>query len=251
MAFIVTGDTHGTLDTSKLIEFFGEHKDEYSKDDYLIICGDVGVCGFSAQREAETRKVLRNLPVTTLFVDGNHENFDRLNAYPVEMWNGGKVHKIRDSVIHLMRGQVFQIEGKKIFTFGGASSHDIDGGILEVNDPEYQQKKKLLDSEGDSYRINRVSWWKEEMPSQEEIDFSMKTLEEHGNKVDYIITHCCPQSVASYFSQGRYKPDKLTKYFNRLSETVEFKKWFFGHYHNNRNVTANELLLWEQIIRIS
>ena len=67
---------------------------------------------------------------TTLFVDGNHENFDRLYEYPVEEWHGGKVHKIRPSVIHLMRGQIFEIEGKSIFTFGGASSHDIDGGIL-------------------------------------------------------------------------------------------------------------------------
>ena len=25
----------------------------------------------------------------------------------VELWHGGKVHKVRPSVIHLMRGQVF------------------------------------------------------------------------------------------------------------------------------------------------
>ena len=58
-------------------------------EDYLIICGDVGVCGFSASDEAETRNILRNLPVTTLFVDGNHENFEQLNSYSVETWNGG------------------------------------------------------------------------------------------------------------------------------------------------------------------
>ena len=74
---------------------------------------------------------LEGKPFTTLFVDGNHENFDRLYAYPVEEWHGGKVHKIRPSVIHMMRGQVFAIDGKSVFTFGGASSHDIDGGILE------------------------------------------------------------------------------------------------------------------------
>lgn len=58
-------------------------------EDYLIICGDVGVCGFSASDEAETRNILRKLPVTTLFVDGNHENFEQLNSYSVETWNGG------------------------------------------------------------------------------------------------------------------------------------------------------------------
>lgn len=75
--------------------------------------------------------------------DGNHENFDRLYAYPVEMWHGGKVHKIRPSVIHLMRGQIFELEEKKIFTFGGASSHDISAGILEPDDPKFKLKKKF------------------------------------------------------------------------------------------------------------
>ena len=79
---------------------------------------------------------------TTLFVDGNHENFDCLYAYPVEMWRGGKIHRIRPSVIHLMRGQVFELAGKKIFTFGGASSHDINGGILEPDDPDYKKRRK-------------------------------------------------------------------------------------------------------------
>lgn len=70
---------------------------------------------------------------------GNHENFDRLYQYPVEDWHSGKVHKIRESVLHLMRGQVFEIEEKKIFSFGGASSHDIQGGVLEPDDPEFEK----------------------------------------------------------------------------------------------------------------
>ena len=46
-------------------------------------------------------------------------------------------------------------------------------------------------------------------------------------------------------------PDELTKYFQELRETVQFKKWFFGHYHDNRNVNAEEMLLYEQLIRIA
>ena len=48
-----------------------------------------------------------------------------------------------------------------------------------------------------------------------------------------------------------YTPDELTKYFQELRETVQFKKWFFGHYHDNKNVNAEEILLYEQIIRIA
>ena len=58
------------------------------------------------------------------FIDGNHENYDRLKKYPVTDWNGGKVQIISDSVIHLMRGQVYQIGEEKIFVMGGARSHD-------------------------------------------------------------------------------------------------------------------------------
>ena len=52
-------------------------------------------------------------------------------------------------------------------------------------------------------------------------------------------------------SGGAYKPDALTDYFKTISGAVDFKKWFFGHYHDNRNVNAEEILLWEQIIRIA
>ena len=71
-------------------------------------------------------KPYTELPFSVLFVDGNHENFDLLNSYPVEIWKGGKVHRVKPNITHLMRGQVFEIEGKTIFTFGGATSIDRD-----------------------------------------------------------------------------------------------------------------------------
>lgn len=42
--------------------------------------------------------------------------------------------------------------------------------------------------------------------------------------------------------------------WNKLEEVrqnVKYQKWFFGHYHDNRNVSAEEILLWEQMIRIA
>lgn len=65
-------------------------------------------------------------PWTTLFVDGNHENFELLDDYPVSSWHGGKVHFIKESVIHLMRGQIDTIDGQTFFTFGGGYSCDIE-----------------------------------------------------------------------------------------------------------------------------
>ena len=248
----ITGDCHADF-TRFDSDNFPEQK-EMSKDDYVIICGDFGGVwnkGEESQREKWWMDWLENKPFTTLFVDGNHENFDRLYSYPVEEWNGGKVHKIRSSVIHLMRGQVFTIEGRKIFTFGGAKSHDISGGILELDDTDFYDKRKALEEDGRPYRINHLSWWDQELPTVEEMDEGRRNLETNGNKVDFIVTHCCASGLQACIGEGMFRPDILTKYFQEIARKVDYKKWFFGHYHDNKNINAQEIIIYEQIIRIS
>ncbi|MDO4488147.1 MAG: metallophosphoesterase [Eubacteriales bacterium] len=248
----ITGDCH--QDFRKLsTEVFPEQK-EMTKDDYVIICGDFGGVWNRDVENATERNLmdfLENRSFTTLFVDGNHENFDRLYGYPVEEWHGGKVHKIRPSVIHLMRGQVFEIDGKKIFTFGGASCHDIDGGILEPDDPDIDKKARELDKKGLWYRVNHVSWWEQEIPSKEEMEEGRRNLASHENKVDFIVTHCCSSSTQTLIGGSGYSQDRLTHYLEDIKQNTDFGYWFFGHYHDNMNVTANEILLYEQIIRIA
>lgn len=248
----VTGDCHQEYRKLNL-ENFPEQR-EMTKEDYVIVCGDFGGV-WNKDEESRQEKWfmdwLEEKPFTTLFVDGNHENFDRLNAYPVEEWQGGKVHKIRPSVIHLMRGQIFELDGKKIFTFGGASSHDISGGILDPEDPDFKQKKKQLNREYISYRVNHVSWWKEELPSEAEMAEGRKNLAAHNNEVDFIVTHCCATSTQLLLGGAMYKPDIATDYLEEIRQNVKFRKWFFGHYHDNRNVNAEEILLYEQMLRIS
>lgn len=225
-----------------------------TKNDYVIICGDFGgVWNKEKESKEETMLMdwLEGKSFTTLFVDGNHENFDRLNAYPVEEWHGGKVHKIRPSVIHMMRGQIFEIDGKSIFTFGGASSHDIDGGILELDNPDYKEKKKKLDKGWRPYRINHLSWWQQELPSKEEMEEGRRNLAIHDNTVDFIVTHCCASSTQTLLGGSMYRPDIETEYLEEIRQNTRFRKWFFGHYHDNRNVNAKEILLYEQIIQIS
>lgn len=248
----ITGDCHREF-TRFNTRNFPEQK-EMTKDDYVIICGDFGGV-WSHQEETREEKALldwlEERPFTTLFVDGNHENFDRLNSFPIEQWHGGTVHKIRPSVIHLMRGQVFEIDGKKIFSFGGAASHDISGGILEPDDPDFKVKRKKLEKGWKPYRVNHVSWWKEELPSSEELEEGRKNLLAHENTVDFIVSHCCSSPTQLLLGRGGYCSDVLTDYFEELRGRVSYRKWFFGHYHDNRNVNEEEILLYEQIIRIS
>ena len=243
----ITGDTHGNFRRLSM-DTFPEQRG-MTKNDYVIVCGDFGIWDGSNE-ENYWFNWLNEKSFTTLFVDGNHSNFDMLKEYPVQKWNGGDAHFIRDSVIHLMRGQVYNIDGKKFFTMGGATSHDIEGGILEVNDPEYMKKRRALNIRGINYRINHLSWWKEEMPSDEEYGIAIKNLEANDYKVDYIISHCCPTFIQDILSSGIYQSDRLTNFFNEVSGKCDFKYWFFGHYHDNRTISQRYILLYEQIIKI-
>ena len=225
-----------------------------TKDDFVIICGDFGGVWSEGGEDSEERYLLKWLqekPFTTLFVDGNHENFDRLyEEYPVKEWHGGNVHEIRPSVLHLMRGQVFELCGKTFFAFGGASSHDVSGGILDRSDPSYQEKKRKLDRGWKPYRINHLSWWKEELASEEEMEEGRNNLAAHDNQVDFIVTHSCASSVQDAIGEGLFQKDRETEYLEEILQTVQFQKWFFGHYHDNRNVDEKKILLYEQIIRV-
>lgn len=76
----------------------------------------------------------------------------------------------------------------------------------------------------------------------------IKNLERVNYKVDYIMTHCCPTSVQAILSGGSFKKDNLTDYLQEISEKCEFQKWFFGHYHDNRQVNSQFTLLYEDIV---
>lgn len=116
----VTGDMHG--EQEKLLA--AERDTPLREGDTLIVCGDFGYIFRNDERERAFLDEVENRPYTLCFVDGNHENFPAIYAYPEEIWNGGRVHRIRKNIYHLMRGQVFQLEEKRVFTMGGAYSID-------------------------------------------------------------------------------------------------------------------------------
>ena len=81
-----------------------------------------------------------------------------LNALPERLWHGGRIHEVRPHVLHLMRGQVFDIEGYTFFTMGGAASHDIEDGILSLEDPNFERKYLTLKrKEHARFRIDHLS----------------------------------------------------------------------------------------------
>ena len=251
----VTGDTHADFRRFSTREF--TEQKELTKGDFVIICGDFGGVWCDSHEERYWLDWLNDKPFTTLFVDGNHENFDRLNSGEFEQvdFHGGQAHKIRDSIFHLMRGHVFDLEDKSFFAFGGASSHDIDDGILdESHFADHREFLKTLNSwrlAGKMFRVKGASWWPEELPSEEEMTRGKSNLIGRNYHVDFVIAHCLPQEIASAVSMGFYKPDLLTIYFNTLLyEGLSFDRWFCGHYHLDRSVFGKYEILYTDIRRI-
>ena len=196
-----------------------------TKNDMVIIAGDFGGVWFGDSRDDETLDWLERLPFTLAFVCGNHENYDALERYPVAEWHGGKVHRVRPHVLHLMRGQIFELESYRFFTMGGAKSHDTN------------------------HRINHISWWRQELPSDEEYIEALQNLERYNWQVDYIITHCAPTSIALMGSRHN-EADRLTDFLQEVRERAKYHYWLFGHYHDNRAIDEKHILLWEQIVRV-
>lgn len=247
----VTGDCHGEFHKFSA-KVFREQK-QMSVNDTVIVCGDFGLW-HDDKEEQYWLDWLDGKPFTTVFVDGNHENFDRLSGgeFPVVDFHGGKAHRIRSRVFHLMRGHIFDFDGKKFFAFGGARSHDISDGILDRRDFDSDKSLlcavKTMREQGKFFRVNHVSWWEQEIPSEDELAFGLQNLIRHGNKVDYIISHCCPQEVASML--GAHSPDRLTTWFNMVAHTVSFSRWYFGHYHDERVIMSRFVLLYDRIERV-
>ena len=220
--FFVTGDTHGSHDIRKLNMKHFPQQNNLTKDDFLIVCGDFGLVWDGTNEEKYWQEWLGEKSFTTLFIDGNHENFNMLEQYPVEIWNGGKIHRITDSIFHLMRGQVFTIHGKKFFTMGGATSID---------------RHK---------RVENRTWWRQEIPSWQEYEEGLDNLEKNNWEVDYIITHTAPQFIIEqkmrYFKEY---DNSLNSYLTQVYQNVKFKDWYFGHMHDDLDIGSFHLTYWK------
>ncbi len=222
----ITGDIHCPIDVSKLNRKRFVEQKKLTKQDYVIICGDVGLVWDNSSSDIWWQKWFENKKFTTLFVDGNHENHDKLDEYPIEIWNGGKIHRIQPTVIHLMRGQVYNIDGMKFFTMGGASSNDKE------------------------YRKEGLSWWSRELPSKEEYEEAINNLSNVDWNVNYVVTHTIFNDMQNILNKN-YMQDELTRFLSLIEEKLDFRHWYFGHFHKDIQLDNKYTVLYDDIIKIN
>lgn len=229
MSILVTGDIHASYDIAKLSESCFDTAG-LTKDDYVIICGDFGLVWNNSASEQYWLRWLDTRPFTTLFVDGNHEGFSLLNSLPETTWNGGAVHQVATSVFHLKRGQLFNIDGYRIFAMGGASSSEYDR----------------------THRTQGETWFTEEIPNEQERAAALETLDAANWDCDFVITHCAPSSCAQGISEHTdrleiHPMDEYTDWLQTIQDHLTYRHWFCGHYHIDAQIQDKTTALYNRI----
>lgn len=214
----ITGDTHADFS-----RFKNPMLRKLKKNDALIICGDFGFIWDGSPKEKKLLKKIGKLRYNVLFVEGSHENYDLLEQYEVSDWCGGKTRQISGRLRQLLRGQIYTIAEKTVFSFGGGQTDDI-------------------------YELEQGSnWWAREIPSDEELKEGMANLEKAGNKVDFIVTYEPPAKMQD-FLLGNGERNHINTYLNNIYDNAEFTGWYFGKLHLNKLVPPKYYAVYDNIV---
>jgi len=219
----ITGDTHGEF--SRVDEVCDEFKT--TREDILIILGDVGLNYYADFHDENKKKHLCELPITLFWIHGNHEqrpsNFE---AYKEVIWNEGVVYieKAFPNILFAKDGEIFDLNGLKTIVIGGAYSVD------------------------KFYRIyNNYGWWEDEQPSEEIKQYVEMKLEQVNWNIDVVLSHTVSLKYepVEVFIGGidQSKVDKSTEiWLDSIEKRLNYKKWYVGHYHTIKKINKLEIM---------
>ena len=252
MSIYMTGDLHG--EPRRLSsDVFTEQK-TMTRDDVVAVLGDFGLVFQPEETELEKLFLdwLEGKNFTLIATLGNHENYDRIAKLPVEERFGAPVYVLRENIFLLQSGYIYTINGKTIFNFNGAASHDISDGLLDGNDPDWLEQAMKLQEEGKHlFRVKGVSWWPQEVESDDAVyQRGINALEAVNYNVDFIFTHCASTRLEEKL--GFHEHSRLSDYFDDIEQRLPARTiWLFGHYHINAVADERRFCLYEQIVEIA
>lgn len=174
----------------------------------VLHTGDFGYHFADLDLDAFQRSAER-VGMKIMFVDGNHENFDRLLSYPIDPVSG--VRMLRPDVWHLPRGFRWTWSGLRFLALGGAPSVD------------------------KAWRREGLSWW-----TQETITDADAYRAVEGGRADIMVCHDTPAGYdipgllpeGTFPAQAYVEAAEHRRLLRRIVDEVQPKFLWHGHYHS-------------------
>lgn len=208
----VTGDVHG---------FFGRVERFCSRvgtqvPDVLVVLGDACVNYWGDEADEALKRRLARLPLTFLFVHGNHEmRPEGMGAYRERAWREGRVwaEDAYPNLLFARDGSVFDLEGARCLVIGGAFSVDRD---LRVADGR--------------------PWFADEQPDASARAEVERACGRAGWRVDYVLSHTCPldaRPATAFRARACHAAaDTSTEeWLSGLGRRLTYRRWLHGHFH--------------------
>lgn len=233
MTIYLQGDIHGSREA--IDNCLNQIKNP-TKEDYIIICGDVGL-EYGSQIMNQTKKAMKKFPGKWIVMRGNHDNRywrDHILHHGWSMTKDGQFlfqHKYPNILYVQDEGQIGTINGYKFLFIPGAYSVDKDYRLKY--DLPYEYEEQLTETE---------------------IKY-LKNLAQH-NQVDFVISHTYPFSLEEhlkYLFLTDAPQNKIEKYMeqeidNILQVNKTWKHCFFGHMHDDKKISDKYTLVYRNVI---
>lgn len=250
MTVYITGDKHGDkMGYKYVIDQIENPKEE----DIIIVCGDASL-EYGKYNMGDCKKIMSKFPGTWLILRGNHDariwrnhttktkdglaphdgwdfsdRFFEITLYQKKYPN---IHYIDDA------GGIYDVDGHSCIFYPGAYS--VDKGYRIAYGLPYEWEEQLFDLEFE--HLNKL------------------TLE-NKDSIEYVFSHTCPMSVEPLirylFMNGldQSKIDKTTEkwldvYYRHLKDGKNFKHWFFGHFHDDKELDDTFTIANNKVVRL-
>lgn len=223
----ITGDIHGNTEQIKHIM----SKINCKSDNVIIQLGDSGFNYYLNKKDKQIKDFIHNYNINWFVIRGNHDAnpIHNENVVKIERYkNYGYIEKDYPNIFYAENGKVYNIENNNFLVLGGAYSVD------------------------KWYRLShQYKWFNDEQMNQEE-------REEFWNnnknlKVDTILSHTCPYENMPrhlFLTQiDQSTVDNSMEFFLQdVKKKIEYKNWFFGHFHANEKIENNMYMLYDGVI---
>ncbi|WP_370327376.1 metallophosphoesterase [Euzebya sp.] len=221
---LIIGDTHGTwaaiLDALELARRVCA--------DRVVSVGDFGIWPGDGEGLLDaTDWACLNHGVDVLIVPGNHEDYDQIDAAPVD---DDGMHALRPAVRAVPRGHAWRQHGRWWLGFSGAASIDGPGGTWpQVRGPFYGPSGMAMGDRG--------GWWPGERITDDDVaraHAAIDRVEADGGRVEVLITHDCPPWVPLGYTEPFPLGDEQRQRIGAVADRARADWQFYGHHHRHR-----------------